>query len=186
MLLMPKVTQAHAEARREQILAGARRCFARFGYEGATVPRLEREIGLSHGAIFNYYRSKLDLFFELARRDHARFERVWEEDGFEALAVAIAEEEPAWLGVYLEFHRLLRTDARLARRWRNARASSGDEDDWLTRERAAGRIRTDVPKEALFAYLHTLLDGLVLARTSGAELDVGPVVALVRETLLPR
>jgi AcrR family transcriptional regulator len=183
---MPKVSQEHAEARREQILGGARRCFARYGYEGATVPRLEGETGLSHGAIFNYYRSKLDLFFDLARRDHARFERIWEEQGFEALAVAIAEEEPAWLGVYLEFHRLLRTDARLARRWRSARTAPDEEDDWLTRERAAGRIRTDVPRETLFAYLHTLLDGLVLARTSGAELDVAPVVALVRETLVPR
>jgi AcrR family transcriptional regulator len=183
---MPKVSPEHAAARREQILGGARRCFARFGYEGATVPRLEREIGLSHGAIFNYYRSKLELFFELARADHARFERVWEEDGFEALAAAIAGEDPAWLGVYLEFHRLLRTDARLARRWRSTREAAGDEHDWLARERAAGRIRTDVPKESLFAFLHTVLDGLVLARTSGAELDVASVVALVREALLPR
>jgi hypothetical protein len=34
--------------------------------------------------------------------------------------------------------------------------------------------------------LHTLLDGLVLARMSGAHLDVEPVVALVRELLAPR
>ena len=47
------------------ILDGARRCFARWGYEGATVPRLEREIGLSHGAIFNHFENKLDLFLEL-------------------------------------------------------------------------------------------------------------------------
>src|SRR5690349_15279119 len=112
---MPKVSAEHAVARREQILGGARRCFARFGYEGATVPRLEREIGLSHGAIFNYYGSKLELFYELAHRDHARFEAVWEDEGFDALAKAIAGEDPAWLGVYLEFHRLLRTDARLSR-----------------------------------------------------------------------
>jgi hypothetical protein len=31
-----------------------------------------------------------------------------------------------------------------------------------------------------------LLDGLVLARMSGAELDVEPIVALVLETLRPR
>jgi AcrR family transcriptional regulator len=184
---MPKVTPEHAEARREQILDGARRTFARWGYEGATVPRLEREIGLSHGAIFNYYRSKLDLFYELARRDHARFEEVWGAHGFEQLARAIATEDPAWLGVYLEFHRLLRTDASLARRWRSKRVKDDHADvGWLERERQAGRIRTDLPAETLFAFLHTLLDGLVLARTSGAELDVEPVVALVRETLAPR
>jgi TetR/AcrR family transcriptional regulator, transcriptional repressor of aconitase len=184
---MPKVSREHVEARREQILEGARRCFARWGYEGATVPRLEREIGLSHGAIFNYYRSKLDLFYELARRDHARFEAVWGEHGFEELARMIVQEDPAWLGVYLEFHRLLRTDAGLARRWRRRR----DEDDehdvgWLARERKAGRIRNDVPPEAIFTFLHTLLDGLVLARTAGGEVDVEPVIALVRETLAPR
>jgi AcrR family transcriptional regulator len=183
---MPKVSSDHVEARREQILGGARRCFARWGYEGATVPRLEREIGLSHGAIFNYYRSKLDLFYELARGDHARFEAVWAEDGFEALARTIADQDPAWLGVYLEFHRLLRTDAGLARRWRNKRGTSHEEDDWLERERRAGRIRTDVPKETLFAFLHTLLDGLVLARMSGAELNVERIIALVLETLRPR
>ena len=184
---MPKVSAEYAEARREQILGGARRCFARWGYEGATVPRLEREIGLSHGAIFNYYRSKLDLFFELARRDHTRFDAVWSEQGFEALARTIAEEDPAWLGVYLEFQRLLRTDAALARKWHKARAGHEPEPvAWLERERAAGRIREDVSQETLFHFLHTLLDGLVLARTSGAEVDVDSIVALVRESLAPR
>lgn len=184
---MPKVSREHVEARREQILDGARRCFARWGYEGATVPRLEREIGLSHGAIFSYYRSKLDLFTELARGDHARFEAVWAEEGFEALAHAIADEDPAWLGVYLEFHRLLRTDPALARRWRASRGDDAHaEGEWLVREQRAGRIRDDISQRDLFVFLHTLLDGLVLARTSGAELDVAPVVSLVRELLAPR
>ena len=183
---MPKVSKDHVEARREQILDGARRCFARWGYEGATVPRLEREIGLSHGAIFNYYRSKLDLFYELARGDHARFERIWEQEGFEALAEAIAREDPDWLGVYLEFHRLLRTNAALRRRWRSRRGEESEEDQWLEREREAGRIRSDVPDTAIFAFLHTLLDGLVMARTAGTELDVKPIVELALESIAPR
>jgi AcrR family transcriptional regulator len=184
---VPKVSAEHVATRREQILAGARRAFARWGYDGATVPRLEREIGLSHGAIFNYFRSKLDLFYELARNDHARFEAIWAEHGFEALARTIAQEDPAWLSVYLEFHRLLRTDAKLARRWRARSGRDAEEhESWLEREVAAGRIRSDVPAETLFWYLHTLLDGLVLARTAGAELDVEPLVALARETLAPK
>jgi len=178
---MPKVSQEHVEARREQILSGARRCFARWGYEGATVPRLERAIGLSHGAIFNYYKSKLDLFFELAMRDHERFEAIWENDGFAALARTIAEEDPDWLGVYLEFHRLLRTDPTLARRWRTRRGDRTEQHHaWLH------GVRDDVDRQTVFLYLHTLLDGLVLARTSGAEIDVAPIVALAEETLRPR
>ena len=38
---MPKVSEAHLDARRAEILEGARRAFARHGYEGATVARLE-------------------------------------------------------------------------------------------------------------------------------------------------
>ena len=54
---MPKLSEVEKDARRERILEGARRCFARYGYEGATVVRLEQEIGLSRGAIFNWFDS---------------------------------------------------------------------------------------------------------------------------------
>ena len=48
---MPKVTQEHLDARRAEILDGARRAFAEHGYEGATVARLEEATGLSRGAL---------------------------------------------------------------------------------------------------------------------------------------
>ncbi|TML22030.1 MAG: helix-turn-helix transcriptional regulator, partial [Actinobacteria bacterium] len=51
---MPRVSQQQLDARRQEILAGARACFARYGYEGATVRRLEEETGLSRGAIFHH------------------------------------------------------------------------------------------------------------------------------------
>lgn len=57
------------------------------------------------------------------------------------------------------------------------------EEGWLERERAVGRIRDDVSEKTLFSLLRTLLDGLVLARTSRAELDVEP---LVHKLLLQR
>ena len=159
---MPKVSPEHVEARRAQILAGARRAFARWGYEGATVPRLEREIGLSHGAIFNYYRSKLDLFIALALEDHERFHAVWHERGFEGLARHIAEADPAWLAIYLELHRRLYTDAALRKRWK------------------AEPLR---PLSETDAFLHTLLNGLVFARAAGAEIDVEPIVRLAKKVL---
>ncbi|MFD1048483.1 TetR family transcriptional regulator, partial [Kibdelosporangium lantanae] len=63
---MPRVSQDHLDARRRQILAGARTCFARFGYEGATVRRLEEATNLSRGAIFHHFRDKESLFLALA------------------------------------------------------------------------------------------------------------------------
>ena len=86
---MPKVTEEHKEARREQILAGAQRAFARYGYEGATVARLEEETGLSRGAIFNYFGNKQALFIELVRRSSDRFVEIWLEQGYRALLEAV-------------------------------------------------------------------------------------------------
>lgn len=152
----------HALARREQILAGARRAFAHWGYDGATVPRLEREIGLSHGAIFNYYRSKLDLFLAVAHEDHERYHEVWRVEGFAGLARHIADADPAWLAIYLELHRRLRTDAALRRKWR------------------AEPLR---PLSERDAFLHTILNGLVFTRSAGVEIDVEPIVRLAQKVL---
>jgi AcrR family transcriptional regulator len=160
---MPKVSREHVEARRAQILAGARRCFARWGYDGATVPKLEREIGLSHGAIFNYFPTKLDLFVALAREDHERFHEIWHERGFAGLARHIAEADPAWLSVYLDLHRRLHTDAALRRKWR------------------AMHLAEPPPRSPGRALALTILNGLVFARGSGAEIDVEPIVRLAEK-----
>src|SRR5262245_42343668 len=108
---MPKISAERRTERREQILDGARRCFAANGYEGATVAKLEDEIGLSRGAIFNYFPSKEDLFVELAVRDSARMSDLWINHGLEAVVREVVELDPAWLSVYLELFRRVRNDA---------------------------------------------------------------------------
>ena len=70
---VPKVTQEHLDARRAEILEGARRAFARYGYDGATVARLEEATGLSRGAIFHYFDGKKDLFAEVAADVNRRY-----------------------------------------------------------------------------------------------------------------
>ena len=168
---MPKVSDEHLAARRSQILRGARRAFARWGYDGATVPKLEEAIGLSHGAIFSYFPTKLDLFVALAREDLGRFHRLWNEQGFEALARHLASADPAWLAVYFELHRRLRTDPALAKAWK---AAMRDDDIEPV------RVGED---PARLAFSHTLLNGIVFARASGAEIDVEPIIALAQEAL---
>ena len=183
---MPKRATEYLSARREEVLAGARRCFARWGFEGATVPRLEAEIGLSHGAIFNYFENKLELFVELARRDHERWDSIWRDEGFEALAHAIAHEDADWIAVHLEFERRLRTDRELYERIR-AELDSGDELAWIREEQNAGRIRNDVPAKAIFSFLHLLLDGLAIARTApDRKIPLRSILQLARDALAPR
>lgn len=55
---MPKVTEAHSAARRQQIIDAAYRCFARKGFHQATMRDIYAEAGLSPGAIYHYFDSK--------------------------------------------------------------------------------------------------------------------------------
>ena len=55
---MPKVTEAHIEARRQQILEAARACFARQGFHQTSVQDICKEAGLSPGAVYGYFPSK--------------------------------------------------------------------------------------------------------------------------------
>ena len=82
--------------RRKQILEGARRAFARHGYEGATVARLEEEIGLSRGAIFNYFPDKWSVFYELASRDQHELTTLLMEQGLDATIRHLTTESPDW------------------------------------------------------------------------------------------
>ena len=56
---------SHAEtrkAKREQLLAAARKVFATTGYEAATIRDIVRESGLAQGSFYNNFKTKQDIF----------------------------------------------------------------------------------------------------------------------------
>jgi AcrR family transcriptional regulator len=183
---MPKVSEAHREERRRQILDGARRAFAANGYFGTNVSRLEAETGLSRGAIFSYFPTKLDLFTAIAREDRTRVGELWLDQGYEAV-VRLVEEEPDWAGAYLEVGRLLRTDPELRARWDTLTTEVEERIVARYRElQKQGAIRDDVPLEQLLRFLGVVLDGLALQQTAGFPIDVEGTLVLVRSALSPQ
>jgi AcrR family transcriptional regulator len=177
---MPKVSEAHLESRRAQILAGARRAFARYGYEGATVARLEEEIGLSRGAIFNYYRDKWALFLALATEDQHVFVDLLVGEGLDALIRRLANENPDWLAVYFELARRMRTDPELMREMRDrAPDDSRRADGYIESMRERGAFRSDVDVTALAAFINIVTNGVALASSLGLRLDVDGLLKLV-------
>jgi AcrR family transcriptional regulator len=58
---MPKVTQAHLDARRRQIVDAARVRFAGHGFARTSMADIVAEAGLSNGAIYRYFRSKDEI-----------------------------------------------------------------------------------------------------------------------------
>ena len=58
---MPKVSQAHLDARRRQILDAARARFATHGFAHTSMADIVTESGLSNGAIYRYFTSKDEI-----------------------------------------------------------------------------------------------------------------------------
>jgi TetR/AcrR family transcriptional regulator, transcriptional repressor of aconitase len=187
---VPRVSQDQLDARRQEILAGARTSFARHGYEGATVRRLEEEIGLSRGAIFHHFRDKESLFLAVAEDDAATMVATVAQHGLVQVMRDLLERaaDPAaepdvtgWLGSQLEVSRRLRTDPEFAKRW----AARSEAIALATRERLgrqldAGVLRDDVPIGTLAQFLELAYDGLVLHVAMGRPAkDLGSVLDLV-------
>jgi TetR/AcrR family transcriptional regulator, transcriptional repressor of aconitase len=58
---MPRVSQAHLDARRQQIMDAARSRFASHGFARTSMADIVSESGLSNGAIYRYFTSKDEI-----------------------------------------------------------------------------------------------------------------------------
>ncbi|MEV3857302.1 TetR/AcrR family transcriptional regulator [Streptomyces sp. NPDC050095] len=58
---MARVSQEHLDARRRQILDGAALCFARNGFHATSMQDVLKEVDLSAGAVYRYFRGKDEL-----------------------------------------------------------------------------------------------------------------------------
>lgn len=169
------VTNGHKPPNsRQEILEGARRCFAEHGYEGATVRRLEQTTGKSRGAIFHHFGDKEKLFLALAREDAARMAEVVSENGLVDVMRGILEEPERydWLAIRLEISKQLRTDPVFRAKWLDHQSVL----DKAVRVRLAenadkGKMRTDVPIEVLHTYLETVMDGFISRLATGASTE---------------
>lgn len=83
---MPKVTEEHSDARRQQIIDAAYRCFARKGFHQTTMRDIYGEAGLSAGAIYHYFTSKEDIIEASFLFDYQRGLPVFEQ--------AVGEPDP--------------------------------------------------------------------------------------------
>jgi TetR/AcrR family transcriptional regulator, transcriptional repressor of aconitase len=184
---MPRVSQDHLDARRHQILDGARVCFARYGYEGATVRRLEEATGLSRGAIFHHFRDKESLFLALAEDDAHRMADVVAREGLvQVMRNLLSTPDGAdWLGSRLELSRRLRTDPEFRARWaeRSEQLTIATRRR-LERQREAGNLRDDIDVAVLTSYLELVLEGLVSHLAMGLPADdLEPVLDLVESSV---
>jgi AcrR family transcriptional regulator len=185
---VPKVSEAHLAARREQILEGARRAFAQHGYEGTTVAILEREIGLSRGAIFNYFPDKWALFFELAARDQHELTGLLMDEGLDATIRHLSEKSPDWMSVYFEVLRRFRRNPELLRDFQQRGGAGREEqvDEWLKGLAAEGTFRGDVTLQDIVLFVNVVANGVALARSLDLAIDADALIKLVHGGIDPQ
>jgi AcrR family transcriptional regulator len=69
---MPKVDQAHSDARRRQILDAAIECISEQGIHRTTMRDIIERSGLSTGAIYQYFKSKEEMVVAIADERHGK------------------------------------------------------------------------------------------------------------------
>ena len=95
----------------------------------------------------------------------------------------VVEQSPEWIGIYLEIHRVLRTNPELRARWEQR----NPELDVRLRERVEeqqrrGELRADVGG----TFLGLIVDGLVVNASSGATYDPDALLKLVVDAIGPQ
>jgi AcrR family transcriptional regulator len=97
---VPRVSEDHLTARREQILAAARTCFLTKGLHNTSMQDLIQEAGLSVGAVYRYFRSKHEIISAVAETVAGSIERLIEDVAarrlplIDSLDLILAETEP--------------------------------------------------------------------------------------------
>jgi hypothetical protein len=92
--------------------------------------------------------------------------------GFEEVLRTLLAEDPAWLGVYFELGRRLRTDESFRKRW-DERAPDFERrlEVRLQELQAEGELRDDVGWATLGRFMGIVADGLAIRRATGFSLD---------------
>lgn len=183
---MPKVSQAHTESRRQQILEAAFRCLSRKGFRETTMRDICEEAGLSLGGVYGHFSSKEDLIRTLATLGREQTRTFLE-------SVSRDSETPAAAAGHLldalianldskECKEAIRTDVGLwgeslhapelrklvVQAFRNTMAPFVDE---VRRGQERGAIRRDLSAEAAGRVFLALFQGLAVQKAVDRETD---------------
>ncbi len=169
---MPKVLPEYKVQASARIVDAAQTLFRRRGYRAVTMEDIARELGVSKGALYRYFRTKTALLAAIQRRSREQTLAEWERlltggDVAEGMADSLREvfagdiDPGVWLALVAEaatdpvVRRLVRADQR-----DDLRAMRG----FLDRMGRAGRLRPVEDPE--------LVAELIMAQLQASVLDV--------------
>jgi AcrR family transcriptional regulator len=182
---MPKVTEEHRQARREQILEAALNCFARNGFHQTSMRDICKEAGLSAGAVYLHFSSKEDIIEETLKRVRearaARFKAIEQEDimhsfqeFWDGYRRRLAETSPdrIWqLGVQLLSEAIWNPRIRQSMRqhWDDGEKNVAES---MRSSADQGLTRPDIDYDALARLFLAAHDGLMIMKILDPERDL--------------
>ncbi len=194
---MPKLTEAHFAARKEQILKAAFECLAHKGYSRLTVRDIAAEAGISVGTLYLHFENKQEIVEALVEQERALDEAALEEIPVEGGPL---EALGATFGFLIE--RLDDPDSAAALRvdvelWAEAihrpavnkifqdslRYWLGRLSELVEEAKVAGELPPGVDPAGLTQLLIAMLAGLELMKVMQPEVPVGPLVQPLRTLL---
>lgn len=167
---MTKVTQAHIDARTEEILGAAMKTFACKGVVDTTMQEIAAEAGLSAGAIYRYYPSKEHLlravFADCTQQNQATFEQAVA--GTDSPCEAIGDVGRA--------------------AWAKLKSEGSQEELILSLESTLAAVRQPeelgAERREMLNALIEMLEGLIQEAQASGEIDVGVDGRALATTLL--
>lgn len=162
---MPKVTEAHLEARRQQILDAALSCFAQRGFHQTTMQDICAQAELSSGALYRYFPSKDDIIAAMGAEHRARDAAIFGEVRQRADTLGIFTElAQAYFGMLAapESRERIRVCVEL---WAEALRSPAHQDSWLhNRAEVMARLEDLVRRAQRRGEINPALDATAVAQ----------------------
>jgi AcrR family transcriptional regulator len=191
---MPRVSQDHLDARRQQILEGARRSFLRNGFHATSMQDILREANLSAGAVYRYFPSKNDLMAAIAAdaigKIQAAFTPILEADPPPPLDVAFSElgrtiqrmdEEDGVARMAVQLWGEAVRSPELAERLRELiLAIRGLAVRLVRTYQARGEISSDIPAERIAPVLIGIMPGFMLQHVLFGDVDSSMIGQAIR------
>ncbi len=182
---MPRVSQDHLDARRQQILDAARRCFVRNGFHTTSMQDVLAEAGLSAGAVYRYFPGKEDIVLAIAgealAQVRAAFHEQLEADDPPPLDLVVgrvlarlddlARTQQMDRVVVQAWGEAVRSPVLAARCAETIGAVRAELAEVVAAHQARGRIPSDVPADHVARVLMSLVPGFLVQRAILGDVD---------------
>lgn len=189
---MPKVTEAHLEARKQQILDAAQTCFSQRGFHQTTMQDICLLAELSPGAVYRYFDSKEDIIAAMVserRREGLALIEAAQRERHETLEVLdeLAEaffsrlEDVQGCAVDIGLWAEAQSNSRVQQLMRlDSRVMTDSFAAIIERAQQRGEINPALDAQAVAQVMCSFFHGLILQKSMDPSIEVWPYVAVIK------